>query len=719
MIETVHDLDVVVEAPLRGAGLGGNALVHLVHEMREEGLRVGLVDRSTGATGTIKSTVPRGIRDFLRATEVQLCQPGSTYRVQMLLVMRPSLTVAAANPGSILVPDRTLVIVDHEDAEAGADKFNLAEFRGRMADKYPGSVFVAAADSSVAESFPGIDFIAGNWRASASPVADNHRRVLTNDETPVIGRHSRADPEWPIDEEKIRRMLPTVGNWDVRYYGPLPGVRKILGRIPQFWTTRTSIPPDGAASIDFWIHSSDRGPDETWTPEIDEALAAGAVVILPRDYKHHYGPAAVYASDAGVRVAVKKYHADSRLFHAQSKRGLDYAARHSAQKIVEQLYSLGLQKRLDPVRVESASEVRSSRRRKRVFFVTSNGAGMGHLTRLLAIAKKVPGDIEPVFVSFSLAVPVVAGFGFPFVYIASKNETGLPSSDWNKYCARRLSMEIELYSPDAIIFDGTWPYRGLLDAAKDAGVALVWSRRSMWKQGVKDNALGNASHFDSVIQPGEFAHEADRGVARDATDGHRVDPLTVMSRSEVLPRDQARERLGIATDSRAALVTLGAGTLNNLNVTTREVVESIKKLAPGWQIFLTKNPIAAGVSLFDGVRSIEEYPLVEYSEAFDFAVSAAGYNSFHEWMATCLPTVWLPNLETQTDDQEARAQYAEDIGVGLNLPEPTPESVAEAIREIANLDRRKVMRAELERRLLPNGAEDAANILASVVRRNI
>ena len=39
----------------------------------------------------------------------------------------------------------------------------------------------------------------------------------------------------------------------------------------------------------------------------------------------------------------------------------------------------------------------------RVLLVSSNGVGMGHLTRLLAIARRLPPPIEPVFVTMSQA----------------------------------------------------------------------------------------------------------------------------------------------------------------------------------------------------------------------------------------------------------------------------------------------------------------------------
>ncbi len=52
------------------------------------------------------------------------------------------------------------------------------------------------------------------------------------------------------------------------------------------------------------------------------------------------------------------------------------------------------------------------------------------------------------------------------------------------------------------------------------------------------------------------------------------------------------------------------------------------------------------------------YPLSRYLRAFDAAVVAAGYNSYHEMVMAGVPAAYVPNLATTTDDQLARAEHA-------------------------------------------------------------
>jgi predicted glycosyltransferase len=52
------------------------------------------------------------------------------------------------------------------------------------------------------------------------------------------------------------------------------------------------------------------------------------------------------------------------------------------------------------------------------------------------------------------------------------------------------------------------------------------------------------------------------------------------------------------------------------------------------------------------------FPISRYFRALDFAVAAAGYNSFHELVGFGVPTAFVPNPSMPLDDQPARARWA-------------------------------------------------------------
>ncbi len=312
----------------------------------------------------------------------------------------------------------------------------------------------------------------------------------------------------------------------------------------------------------------------------------------------------------------------------------------------------------------------------RVLLMSSNGAGMGHLTRLLAYGLRLGEGVDRYVLSMSQAVPVVAQYGYRYEYLPSGGALGMVASTWRPLFRERLIETIGRVAPSVVVFDGTHPYAGI-DAAMAAhpGVRWVWSRRGMWKPGPNDDQVVKSEWFDEVIEPGDLAAPCDRGVTSTAA-AHRVGPVTLCDLAEGLPRDEARAALGLPPTGAIGLVSLGAG---NINDTSGDVGAAAAGLrAAGCAVAVTQVEIAAaGASA--GVLPVRAYPLARYYAAFDVVIAATGYNSFHELMRMAVPTLFVPNLATAVDDQEARARYAADQGWALTLSTLTPEAVAAAV----------------------------------------
>ncbi|HVL16463.1 MAG TPA: hypothetical protein VM387_00640, partial [Gemmatimonadales bacterium] len=97
---------------------------------------------------------------------------------------------------------------------------------------------------------------------------------------------------------------------------------------------------------------------------------------------------------------------------------------------------------------------------QRILFVTSNGTGLGHLTRSMAIAKRLDGGFEPLVLTLSAAAPVVHRIGFPVEYVASYATPGAGSDwRWSRRLRGRLRAAIAEASPRVVVFDGAHPYQ--------------------------------------------------------------------------------------------------------------------------------------------------------------------------------------------------------------------------------------------------------------------
>ena len=100
-----------------------------------------------------------------------------------------------------------------------------------------------------------------------------------------------------------------------------------------------------------------------------------------------------------------------------------------------------------------------------------------------------------------------------------------------------------------------------------------------------------------------------------------------------------------------------------------------------------------------------DYPNSINFNAFDFAVTACGYNSYHEMIHFGLPSICYPNLNTGMDDQLARAKVAEDAGAMIVLTEINRKSVSSAIEKIMNPETRQRMKMATKKLTRDNGAD--------------
>lgn len=349
----------------------------------------------------------------------------------------------------------------------------------------------------------------------------------------------------------------------------------------------------------------------------------------------------------------------------------------------------------------------------RVLLVTSNGAGMGHLTRLMAYARRLgPGSVAHVF-SLSTAVGVIGRVGASWEYCPSHARfPGATTAPWHDMLQSRLTSTVERFGPDVVVFDGTSPYTGLLRTRlAHPELPFIWSRRAMWRAGTPTRALDKGQFFDLVIEPGEIAAAYDRGPTSRLRDALRVGPVTLLDADEAVDGSVARQELGLPLDRPVLLVTLGAGNINDTSSEIGSVVSHMSDRRPDWVVAVTRAPIrTASDDLPDAVRVVRAYPLSRLLNAFDAAVSAAGYNGFHEVVAAGLPTVFVPNSATGADDQAARARFAADEGAGWCVEDLTRgfADVVEALTDFDELAAKSERAMELRR---PNGAPQAAAAL--------
>jgi UDP-N-acetylglucosamine--N-acetylmuramyl-(pentapeptide) pyrophosphoryl-undecaprenol N-acetylglucosamine transferase len=350
----------------------------------------------------------------------------------------------------------------------------------------------------------------------------------------------------------------------------------------------------------------------------------------------------------------------------------------------------------------------------RVLFATSNGTGLGHLNRAMAIARRLPHGSDVSLFTLSQAAPVVAGAGFDVDYLSSyRRPASGTDRAWNQRLRAVLEELIDERSPDLVVFDGVHPYRAVTHvlSRRDAPPS-IWCRRPMWRQGSATAPLRRSGAFDLVLEPGELAAGADRGpTVAERPNAVRVDPIVYLDPEELLDRPAAAAELGLDPDRRTALVSLGQG-----GELDRAVARTLAALAArsDIQVAALQSSIAEGLDVPAGVVHLRStFPMSRYFRAFDMAIAAPGYNAFHELIAFGVPSLFLP-MERNTDDQRARARWAAAEGVALAVDGAGDSSLEERIAELCDPGRGAELRAASERAFPGNGAGAAAGVVAAV-----
>jgi hypothetical protein len=350
---------------------------------------------------------------------------------------------------------------------------------------------------------------------------------------------------------------------------------------------------------------------------------------------------------------------------------------------------------------------------ERLFLVSSNGVGIGHLTRLLSVARRLQEDLESVFITFSQGVSILQQFGYPFRYMPSQLHAGIDYAAWNQWLRSELDELIATHQPAAIVFDGNNPYPGLLaSAVHQPRCRLCWIRRGMWRPTHDATFLNAARHFDLIIEPDDVASAADRGVtAQNREEVLGVAPIRLLEDEELLSREQARLELGLNADDPAVLIQLGSGGNRDIAYLIDVAVEALSRV-PRMQIAVVEWLVGTErLKLWPGVRLIRGFPVSRYVNAFDFTIAASSYNTFNETISAGLPAIFIPNEHASMDDQSARAAFAEVNGAGFHLPEGQVREIGGIVETLMDPTTRALIRLNALRISKPNGAAEAARAI--------
>ncbi len=616
----------------------------------------------------IQACLDEGLADLL--------PPDAAVEARLLVAYHPELfTHPWTRPPEVTAEHRLLVVNHPLFDGAGRPFYDRGAVQAHARQALGGDVIWAPVGPRVRQQLQtcrdGPALTDEDWLEIIDADAWSVPRDEWRADQPVIGRHSRPHwLKWPADRKTLFAAYPDDPAFRVRILGGGEALEAVAGVYPPSWDVLPfggQAPRDFLTSLDFFVYYHHPQWVEAFGRVVLEAMASGALAVLPPSFRDLFGDAAVYGEPADVASTVRNLYADRETYLAKTR----HASVVVRERFGPQAHVARLEALIGPPRHDNLPAALAPRARsRRVLFVTSNGVGMGHLTRMLAVARRCGPAIRPVFVTMSQEAGVLKDWGYLAEYLPFHGYLDCDPEVWSHHLRRELNEIIAFYDPAALVFDGNVAYQGLVDALADNPQCPgLWCRRGMWRPGAETEAgIDREAVFHAVIEPGEIAAAEDAGLTvRHREPTHLVAPIRLLDDGEILPRAAARRDLGLLPEGLAVLIQLGAE--NNFDFTPiRDRILSRLLGHGGVQVAVARWMMSRRPpDLPEGVRALHRFPLVRHARAFDFVVSAAGYNSFHELIAAAIPTLFVPNENPVMDEQPTRADYAQRHGLALCL----------------------------------------------------
>ena len=327
---------------------------------------------------------------------------------------------------------------------------------------------------------------------------------------------------------------------------------------------------------------------------------------------------------------------------------------------------------------------------KYVLFYTVNGLGLGHLTRCLAISrqlKKQDSSLVPLFFTASEGSDLLYQEGFAYYKVPSKTiarDSKLLKRDLAISYSEILTSIVNTYRPVALVVD-TFPLGSMNDLLSVLALPLKWKKFFIHREqmNMDKNKIETQNFYDYIIAPHSKGSAKIPVPVNKREDLFWSNEILIREKTELQSREEIRRKLDVKEDENLFLINLGGGGDATTTENYRQIFDLIlgsssllrqKKI----RLFVPKPVLNSGNSfnefkeifskLSSSTLTFSHFPLMELMPALDFAISAAGYNTFNELLCCGVPTIFIPKSRG-FDDQYGRAKRAFDAKAALFVEE--------------------------------------------------
>ena len=702
--------DVVLCADLSRRGDIGFRIAQEAHTYSGLGYRVGLLHVPSSFSRQRVSP------DILRCLSEDAARPVGLEHpahARLLVVHSPQTVLEVSAELRALRADRVILVVD----DVSVPDLHVRErLLLSLCDRVSVAPINAAVRNVLRDRNPVCPIEPDDWSPIASPSPQPYARNHWRRSRPTLGYLTTDHPnQWPRTRSELSALFPVDAFLDYLALGEPPSD---LTEGPTGLSNWTVLSP-GDIGVERFLLLVDAlaffpGDRAAELPEaaLVAAMAAGKVVVLPPEMSPAFGEGALYCAPEDAIGLVQTLMEDPLALQDRREKAASFALSRFSEKRHQNMLAAMLGPGEAPQYVQSPSR----RLSRRALFVASNGIGVGHVTRMLAIARRLSDHIDPIFVTLGHSARLVEAFGFKAEYIPSRLYAEAAFPEWDAWYRVELEHLIDRYDARLVVYDGAHPTEGMVHAVGSrGGTKLAWIRQGMLGSAQLPD-LENSRFCDLIIEPGEIAAAYDVGVTSSRRgEVKAVGPIRLLDEDEILTRNDAAAALGLDEQRPAVLLQLGAGANRDNLAIVHSAVDILLRFPEvqvgvlEWSISGYKLPALPGTLIIRG------FPISRYLKAFDFCISAAGYNAFHELICEAVPTVFVANTHPSMDDQAGRARFAQDAGAAFDLPEHDLSDLPAIVEVLLSADARAILRQNCGGLWQTNGAPAAAEALADLI----
>jgi len=350
----------------------------------------------------------------------------------------------------------------------------------------------------------------------------------------------------------------------------------------------------------------------------------------------------------------------------------------------------------------------------RHLFIPTNGVGLGHAQRSSIIASHMDQNSSCAFLAFPSCLPMLQSKGFdclPLVQKSQLHDDAVAHDLFNYLTLRKF-----VQWTDQLVFDGGHVFDSVFRTIVEKRLRAVWIRRGLWRTS-KANSItqDRAQVFKKIIVPGEAFEELND--ANSFTQNvHCVGPIVQDGASGKTDVEGLRNRLKERFDSdfdRLVVTMLGAGFRGDRLQHLQMIGSLFDRRSDCLNLIVAWPNAIVFPALYQWKNSkvVKATNALALCRASDFAISASGYNSFHELMYHHVPSIFVPQVAI-LDDQERRARAASGRDLAVTVPATQLLRLEKEILAFLDGDRVEEIRSKLQSFQLPDlGNKDAARIV--------